>query len=74
MDPISSAAIKHIRKLEERCKQQTALIERLKRSGQNAAEAERTLLILQRALAEMRIQLDQLLPTETKEGKKPTRR
>lgn len=53
----------HIRKIEERAKQQTALIQRLKSAGKDASDAEATLEILNKALQEMRAQIRPLLPT-----------
>ena len=63
MDPIETAALAHIHKIEERAKQQTALIQRLKSAGQSASQAEATLETLTKSLREMRAQLRPLLPT-----------
>jgi hypothetical protein len=57
-------AFEHIRTMESRIEQQTALIERLQQSGQDTSDAERRLGLLRHALEEMRIQLGQLSPTE----------
>ncbi|HKP24290.1 MAG TPA: hypothetical protein VJV39_10515 [Dongiaceae bacterium] len=60
----------HIRMMELRIEQQTALIARLKQSGEDTSEAVRRLSLLQHAINEMRIQLGQLSPTE-RDSKKP---
>ena len=59
----SSSVTEHIRLMESRIEQQTAAIERLKRSAQDTSEAVRRLKLLERALEEIRIQLGQLSPT-----------
>lgn len=56
--------------MELRIEQQVESIERLKQSGQDTADAERRLSLLQRALGEMRVQLGQLSPTEL-DNKRP---
>ena len=58
--------------MELRIEQQIKTIERLKQSGQDIAEATKRLALLQHALAEMRIQLGQLSPTE-QDDKRPPR-
>jgi hypothetical protein len=63
MDPIATAALTHIHKIEERAKQQTALIQRLKSDGNDASEAEATLEIMNKALQGIRAQIRPLLPT-----------
>jgi hypothetical protein len=63
-------ASSHIRMMELRIEQQVESIERLKQSGQDTADAERRLSLLQRALGEMRVQLGQLSPTEL-DNKRP---
>ena len=63
MDPIATAALAHIHKIEERTRQQTALIQRLKSAGKDTSEAEATLEVLNKALQEMRAQIRPLLPT-----------
>ena len=65
-----SPASIHIRMMELRIEQQVESIERLKQSGQDTADAERRLSLLQRALGEMRLQLGQLSPTEL-DNKRP---
>ena len=60
----------HIRMMELRIAEQTQLIERLRQSGQDTAEAVRRLALLQHAITEMRIQLGQLSPTP-RDRKKP---
>jgi hypothetical protein len=57
-------AFEHIRIMQSRIEQQTALIGRLQQSSQDTADAERRLGLLRHALEEMRIQLGQLSPTE----------
>ena len=49
--------------MEHRIEQQTALVERLKQSGEDIADPSRRLWLLQAALEEMRIQLGHLSPT-----------
>jgi hypothetical protein len=65
-----SPASTHIRMMELRIEQQVESIERLKQSGEDTADAERRLSLLQRALIEMRVQLGQLSPTE-QDNKRP---
>ena len=60
----------HIRMMELRIEQQTELIERLKQSGEDTAEAVRRLALLEHAITEMRIQLGQLSPT-ARDNRKP---
>jgi hypothetical protein len=64
MDGTSTAALEHIQLMEARIAQQTALILELRQTGQDTLEAERRLLLLHRALDEMRLMLGHLLPTE----------
>jgi len=49
--------------MEARIEQQTADIDRLKLLGQDATAGERRLFLLHHALAEMRVQLGHLSPT-----------
>ena len=63
MDPILSAAIEHIRVMEDRMAKQDVAIERLRMMREDSSDAERRLRLLRAALAEMRIQLGQLTPT-----------
>jgi hypothetical protein len=60
----------HIRMMELRIEQQSALIERLTRSGQDVSQASQRLTLLHHALDEMRIQLDQLSQTSM-DAKRP---
>jgi hypothetical protein len=63
MDPIFSAAIEHIRVMEARIAKQESAIERLRMMHEDSSDAERRLMLLRAALAEMRTQLAQLTPT-----------
>lgn len=63
-------ASSHLRMMELRIEQQIETIERLKQAGQDTADADRRLALLQHALNEMRIQLGQLSPNE-RDGKRP---
>jgi hypothetical protein len=63
MDPIFSAAIEHIRVMEERITKQKSAIERLRMMREETSDAVRRFKLLQAALEEMRIQLAQLTPT-----------
>ena len=62
MNSIAEAARNHIRKMEARIEQQTALIVKLKADGGDVAEPTRTLVLLRNALEEMRLQLARLMP------------
>ena len=64
MDGTSTAALEHIRLMEARIARQTALIVELRESGQDTLEAARRLVLLHRALEEMRLLIGGLLPTE----------
>lgn len=64
MDPKLPPGLEHIRLMEARIEQQTATIEELRRSGQDTSAAVNRLNLLQRALEEIRIQLDSLSLTE----------
>jgi hypothetical protein len=63
-------ASSHLRMMELRIEQQIQTIERLRQAGQDTADADRRLALLQHALNEMRIQLGQLSPNE-RDGKRP---
>jgi len=63
MDSIFSAAIEHIRVMEDRITKQKSAIERLRMMREETSDAERRFKLLQAALGEMRIQLAQLTPT-----------
>ena len=62
----ASAALEHLRMMEVRIEHQTELITRLKTSGEDTLEASQKLVLLRRALEEMRLQIGQLLPTEAR--------
>ena len=64
MDSTFAAAIEHIKVMETRIRQQSEAINLLKALGQNTTDADRRLKLLTFALAEMRIQLAQLAPTD----------
>jgi hypothetical protein len=66
MDQVSIAALEHVRLMQARVEQQTALIVQLRASGEDTLEAARRLVLLHHALEEMRMMLGELLPTETK--------
>ena len=63
MDGSSNAAHEHLKLMQARIDQQTALIVELRQAGQDTLEAARRLVLLHHALAEMRLQLGQLAPT-----------
>jgi len=67
MDGSSVAALEHIRQMEARIAQQTTLIVELRQSGQDTLAAARRLVLLHRALEEMRFLIGDLLPTEARE-------
>jgi len=52
--------------MQSRIKQQLELIEHLQKAGEDTSEPIRKLRLLQAALAEMRIQLGQLISEEAK--------
>jgi len=62
----ASAALEHLRLMEVRIEHQTELITRLKCSGEDTLEASQKLVLLRRALEEMRLQITQLLPAEAR--------
>ncbi|HEY3147793.1 MAG TPA: hypothetical protein VGJ75_15655 [Dongiaceae bacterium] len=62
----ASAAFEHLRMMEVRIEHQTELITRLKTSGEDTLQAAQKLVLLRRALEEMRLQIGQLLPTEAR--------
>jgi hypothetical protein len=64
MEPTFASAIEHIKVMEARIRQQIEAVCLLKAVGQETADADRRLKLLNFALAEMRIQLAQLAPTE----------
>jgi hypothetical protein len=66
MNQTAIAALEHIRLMQARIEQQTALIVQRRASGEDTLEAARRLTLLHRALEEMRMLLGQLLPTEAK--------
>ena len=68
MDQVSIAALEHVRLMQARVEQQTALIVQLRTSGEDTLEAARKLVLLHRALEEMRMQLGEMLPTEAKKS------
>ncbi|WP_119303357.1 hypothetical protein [Dongia deserti] len=67
MDGTTGAALQHIRLMEKRIEQQSALIVELRQSGRDTLEAANRLALLCRALEEMRLQLHGLLPTEAQD-------
>ena len=66
MTGTSAAARQHIRQMEARIAQQTALIVELRQSGQDTLEATRRLALLHHALEEMRLLIGDLVPTEAR--------
>jgi len=66
MTETSAAARQHIRQMEARIAQQTALIVELRQSGQDTLEATRRLALLHHALEEMRLLIGGLVPTEAR--------
>lgn len=62
MNSIAEAARTHMRKMEVRIAEQAVLIAKLKANGRDAAEPTRTLVLLRKALDDMRFQLGRLLP------------
>jgi hypothetical protein len=64
MDGTATAALEHIQLMEARIAQQTAQIVELQQTGQDTLEAARRLVLLHRALDEMRLMMGHLLPTE----------
>jgi hypothetical protein len=68
MDGSAAAANQHIRQMETRIAQQTALIAELRQSGQDTLDATRKLALLHHALEEMRLLIGGLVPTEARGG------
>lgn len=64
MTGTSAAAQQHIRQMEARIAQQTALIVELRQSGQDTLEAARRLALLHHALEEMRLLIGDMVPIE----------
>ena len=73
MDKVASAALDHVRLMDERIEQQAALIVQLKAAGENTFDAARRLDLLRRASEELRRQLGELLPTESKDALRSAR-
>ena len=73
MDGATSAAVRHIRLMEERIEQQNTLIVTLRQEGKDTQEAASRLVLLRNARDEMRIQLLGLLPTEAQDRLKAAR-
>jgi hypothetical protein len=71
MEPTFVSAIEHIKVMEARVRQQTEAICLLKAVGRDTTDADRRLKLLNFALAEMRIQLAHLAPTQ-EEAEAPT--
>ncbi|HET6622291.1 MAG TPA: hypothetical protein VFG64_20285 [Dongiaceae bacterium] len=67
MQSAKAAARQHVRLMETRIERQRLLIEHLDRERQDTAEQARRLLLLQRALEEMLLQLGQLVPPSEEE-------
>jgi len=61
-----SAALEHLRLMEARIAHQAELITRLKTAGEDTLEASQKLVLLRRALEEMRLQISQLLPADAR--------
>lgn len=66
MDGTAAAANQHIRQMEARIAQQTALIVELRQAGQDTQDATRKLALLHHALEEMRLLIGGLVPTEAR--------
>jgi len=64
MEESSTAALQHLRLMEARIAQQTALIVELRQSGEDTREAAHRLMLLRNALEDMRLQLGGLLSSE----------
>jgi hypothetical protein len=57
-------ALEHLRRMENRVAQQTKLVEKLRKSGEDTTAAIQRLDLLKSALTEMRLQLGQLARTK----------
>jgi len=68
MDGSAAAALDHLRLMEVRIEHQTDMIVRLKEAGEDTLAATQKLVLLRRALEEMRLQIGGLLPTEAWES------
>ena len=66
MTGTAAAARQHIRQMEARIAQQTALIVELRQSGQDTLVAARRLALLYHALEEMRHLIGDMVPTEAR--------
>jgi hypothetical protein len=64
MQPTFSAALDHIKVMEDRIRRQEDAIRFLEAAGRDTIEADRRLRLLRAALDEMRIQLAHLAPTQ----------
>lgn len=67
MQSAKAAAREHVRLMETRIERQKLLIEHLEQEQQDTAEQVRRLLLLQRALEEMLLQLGRLVPPNEEE-------
>jgi hypothetical protein len=67
MQSAKAAARQHVRLMETRIEQQKLLIEHLEQERQDTAEQASRLMLLQRALEEMLLQLGQLVPPNEEE-------
>jgi hypothetical protein len=63
MQSAKAAAREHVRLMETRIERQRLLIEHLEQERQDTADEARRLILLQRALEEMLLQLGQLVPS-----------
>lgn len=64
------AAREHVRLMEDRIAQQSKVVEKLRKSGEDATAAIRRLELLKSVLTEMRLQLGQLAETEADKKRK----
>ncbi len=71
MQSAKAAAREHVRLMETRIERQRLLIEQLEGERQDTAEQVRRLILLQRALEEMLLQLGQLVPPNEEEPAGP---
>lgn len=71
MQSAKAAAREHVRLMETRIERQKLVIEHLEREQQDTAEQVRRLVLLQRALEEMLLQLGRLVPPNEEEPPAP---
>ena len=70
MPKYSNPALEHIRMMETRIARQIALVEKLRKSGEDPSGAQQRLELLKSVLIEVRSQLGPLNPTDADRNRK----